>query len=71
MIIAGKSVNLPQYPENKDVVRAQTFITGYYVREVNKSQTEVHFLAESDFGLSMVIMKQIAPKSTNYPEILR
>ena len=57
LILAGKSVDLPQYPEIKGIVRAKTYVSGFYVKEIGNDECEVHFIAETDFKLSMMIMK--------------
>ena len=38
MIIAGRTCELPQYPENAGIVRAATHITGYYIEELSQDE---------------------------------
>lgn len=70
-IVSCKSVDLPEYPLVPGCVRAQTFISGYFIEEINENECEVHFVVESDFKISLFISKQVAPKSSNYSNALR
>jgi START domain len=55
LIIGAKSRDL--FPVNTGVVRAVNYISGYYIEEVEKGKLEVNFLVESDFKISVFVMK--------------
>jgi len=57
MIIAVKSVDHKDYPENQGVVRATTPLSGWWIEELPAPQTGCmcHFLLETDFKISLFI----------------
>jgi hypothetical protein len=57
MVIAGRSKDLDQYPPTPGVVRAQTKISGYWIEEIEPQVCNVHFIAETDFKISLFIQK--------------
>ena len=65
-IIGARSYDFEKYPEKSGIVRANTYITGYYIEEIAKNQCDVHFLLETDYKIPVRIQRLLGPKSTNY-----
>ena len=55
VVIAGKSCDLPCFPEHSGVVRAVNYMSGYYIEELGPSEVKLTFVVESDFKISMFI----------------
>jgi hypothetical protein len=70
MVICGRSKDLDQYPPTPGIVRAQTKISGYWIEELEPNLVDVHFIAETDFKISLFIQKQVGPAKSNYPYAL-
>ena len=63
--------NLEKFPENKGIVRASTYITGYYIEELSNEKCNVHFIVETDYKIPLWIQQHFAPNAANYAWILK
>ena len=45
-------------------------LSGYYIDEVEEGVSDVHFILESDYKISLFIQKQVGPKNSNYAYVL-
>lgn len=71
LIIGTRSLDHDKFPPKPGYVRAFTFMSGYYIEEIEPGKLDVHFLLESDFKISLFVQKQVAPKNTNFPYFLQ
>ena len=69
--IAVKTKPSPLYPETSAVVRAFTYLSGYYVTEEEPNLCQMHFFMEADLKITMFIAKQTVPRSSNYANFIR
>jgi hypothetical protein len=56
-VITYCSITLESHPEEKNINRAETPISAWFIRQTSDTQCKVTFVSEIDFKLSMFIAK--------------
>ena len=57
MIVGARSKDIDEYPPKDGIVRASSFITGWYLEEIRPNVCDVHFMIETDYKLSLFLQK--------------
>lgn len=71
MYLMAKSTSVPSIPENKGIVRAETPISGWRIKQIDagdaasgrKPRCKLWFYTEADFKISLFLQKSAGPKT--------
>jgi len=67
----AKSIQLDEYPPNKNIVRAETALGGWRLKQIRPNMTKATFYSEVDFKVALFIQENVAPKSGHLAQSLK